>query len=127
MLRTILITILFSISTFLCKANIVSDNILGIWLMANKNIKVEMYKVDDLYFGKVIWVDEDANIKNFSVGAIIIDNMKYNSKPKKLEGGNFYGRGYKLGYELRLIDQNNIEVKVSKSFINQIRYCTKVS
>lgn len=127
MLRTILITILFSISAFLCKANIESDNILGIWLMANKNVKVEMYKVDDLYFGKVIWMDEDANKKNFSVGAIIIDNMKYDPKSKKFEGGNFYGRGYKLGCELRLIDKNNIEVKVSKSFVSQIRYCTKVS
>jgi len=127
MLRTILIAILFSISACLCKANVESDNILGIWLMANKNVKVEMYKVDDLYFGKIIWIDEDANKKNFSLGAIIIDNMKYNSKTKKFEGGSFYGRGYKLDCELKLVDQNKIEVKVSKSVVSQIRYCTRVS
>ena len=78
MLRTILITILFSISAFLCKANIESDNILGIWLMANKNVKVEMYKVDDLYFGKVIWMDEDADYEFSILLALGVAELTYN-------------------------------------------------
>lgn len=103
------------------------NEILGIWLMANKNVKVEIYKVGAEYHGKVIWMDEDANKKNFSVGGIIIDNMLYNSVTRKYEGGKFYGRGHKLNCELNLVEKNLIEVRVSKGFLYEIRYCTRVN
>ena len=103
------------------------NDIVGVWLMANKNVKVKIYQNDSTYFGKVIWMDNDANKKNFKVGGIIIDNMKYNQDNRKYEGGSFYGRGHKLDCELKLLEQDLIEVKVSKGILYQIRYCTRVS
>ncbi len=35
-----------------------SDDILGIWLNEDKDAHVEIYKEGDIYFGKIIWLDE---------------------------------------------------------------------
>lgn len=102
------------------------DNIIGVWLMANKNVKVHVYRSGQKYMGKVIWMDTDANYKNFSVGAVIIDNMIYNSANKSYEEGFFYGRGYRLDCELELIAPDSLQVDVYKGFIQQTRYCTRV-
>lgn len=126
MRRSILAIVLLSASLSL-KADCHPNDILGIWLMANKNVKVEMYKTNGEYFGRVVWMDVDADKRNFEVGDIIIDNMKYDPDTKKYEGGNFYGRGYKLGCELRLVERDLVEVRVSKGFLYQIRYCTRIS
>ena len=103
------------------------NEILGIWLMANKNVKVEIFKTGNEYRGKVIWMGKDANKKNFTIGGIILDNMVYNAVTCKYEGGNFYGRGHKLNCELTLVEKDLIEVMVSKGFLYEIRYCTRVS
>ena len=118
-------TILLFVSHVCNGANSQND-ILGIWLMANKNVKVEIYNANGIYQGKVIWMDDDANKKNFTVGGLIIDNMKYNPSSQKYEGGNFYGRGHKLDCELKLIGHSLMEVKVSKGILYKIRYCTRV-
>lgn len=102
------------------------NDILGIWLMANKNVKVEIYKTNNQYFGRVIWMDEDANKKNFSLGGIIIDKVQYNPDTQKYEDGSFYGRGHKLKCELKLVEKDRIEIKVSKAFLHQTRYCIRV-
>lgn len=115
------------LTSLISNANYSPNDILGTWLMANKNVIVEVYKADNQYLGKVIWMDKDANKKNFSVGGIIIDKMRYNPSTQKYEGGNFYGRGHKLSCELRLVEIDRIEVKVSKGFLHQIRYCSRVS
>ncbi len=102
------------------------DNIIGVWLMANKNVKVQVYWSGEKYMGKVIWMDADANYKNFNVGELIIDNMIYNSANKRYEKGNFYGRGYRLDCELELISQDSLQVDVYKGFLRQTRYCTRI-
>jgi hypothetical protein len=115
------------LAPYVCNAANSPNDILGIWLMANKNVKVEIYNTNGTYQGKVIWMDDDANKKNFSVGGLIIDNMKYNPSSQKFEGGNFYGRGHTLDCELKLIGSSLMEVKVSKGILYKIRYCTRVS
>lgn len=104
-----------------------SNDILGVWLMANQNVKVKIYQKNNQFYGKVIWMDDDANKKNFSLGGTIFDNMKYNARTKRYESGNFYGRGYRLNCSLRLIEDNKMEVSVSKGFLHQVRYCTRVN
>ena len=104
-----------------------ADDILGVWLMANQNVKVAVYQQDSLYYGKVIWMDDDANTKNFSLGGLMIDEMKYNSQNQRYEQGSFYGRGYRLNCALRLMDNDKMEVIVSKGFLKQVRYCTRVN
>lgn len=101
------------------------SDILGIWLMANQNVKIRVNKVDNKYEGKVIWMDTDANKKNFSMGSIIVDDLKYNNTKRTYEHGHFYGRGHKLKCEVKLIDLEKLQVRVSKGFIKQTRYCTR--
>ncbi len=114
------------IASVVVKASEDPNDILGVWLMANKNVKVKISKDYNTYYGKVIWMDVDANTKNFKVGGTIIDNMIFNPVTQKYENGHFYGRGHKLDCELKLVEKNLIEVKVSKGFVHQIRYCTRI-
>lgn len=37
------------------------DDIIGIWLSTNKDLKVEMFKQNNKYFGKIIWFKCTAN------------------------------------------------------------------
>ena len=57
--------ILFLFITIFCQAQ--SDDILGIWLEEKKQSKIEIYKKDNNFFGKIIWLkeplDEYGNIK----------------------------------------------------------------
>ena len=125
-MKTSFIAAILLFISLLSIANNEPNDILGIWLMANKNVKIEINKVGNQYLGKVIWMDEDANKKNFSLGGVIIDEVEYNPNTKKYEGGSFYGRGYKLNCELKLVEKNLIEIKVSTGFLYQIRYSTRV-
>ncbi len=103
------------------------NDIQGVWLMANKNVKVEIFRSNDLYLGKVIWMGADADKRNFKLGDIIIDDMQYNPTNRKYEGGSFYGRGYKLDCELKLVEKDRIEVRVSMGILHKTRYCTRVN
>jgi len=126
-MKTSFIVIQLLLTSFVSNDNNSPNDILGNWLMANNNVIVEIYKADNQYFGKVIWMDKDANKRNFSLGGIIIDKMQYNPSTQKYESGYFYGRGHKLSCELKLVEKDRIEVKVSKGLLHQIRYCTRVS
>jgi len=35
-----------------------SENIIGTWLTQEKDAKVEIYKTDDVYYGKIVWLKE---------------------------------------------------------------------
>lgn len=95
--------------------------------MANKNVKVEVYKNENLYYGKVIWMGEEANKANFKVDDIIIDKMQYNSHKQVYEGGNFYGRGHRFKCELKLVRTDMIKVRISKGALYQERFCTRIN
>lgn len=102
------------------------DDIIGIWLMANKNVEVEVFKTENLFFGKVVRIRKEAINNSFKIGDIVMDKMFYNPKKQTYEGGNFYGRGFRLDCELRLINTNLIKVRVTKGVLHQVRFCTKV-
>lgn len=126
-MKVLLVTILMLfVSTFYGSTPTDNSNdILGSWLMANKNVKVLIYQSNEKYHGKVVWMDCDANTKNFKLGNTIIDEMEYNSEKARYEGGSFYGRGYRLNCALSLITKDLMEVVVSKGFLQQVRYCTR--
>ncbi|WP_064196995.1 MULTISPECIES: DUF2147 domain-containing protein [Emticicia] len=42
------------------------DEILGTWISENKDLKVEIYKKEDKYFGKIIWFLCDPKTPNMS-------------------------------------------------------------
>ena len=62
----------FSLTLFLsgiltsafCQNVYVSDKILGNWLSESRDLKVEIFKKNDKYFGKVVWFVFDPKTPN---------------------------------------------------------------
>tara|TARA_B100001287_G_C22576626_1_gene478972 strand:+ start:261 stop:686 length:426 start_codon:yes stop_codon:yes gene_type:complete len=111
--------ILFLFITIFCQAQ--SDDILGIWLEEKKQSKIEVYKKDNSFFGKIIWLkeplDEDGNIKldkknpNNSMrknpinGLVIMKDLKYKKKGEWSDGEIYDARSGKT-YSLEVYMKN---------------------
>jgi len=59
------LTIIFALIGFLAypfvnvqAQDVKGDDILGVWLNEDKDAHVDIYKEGDVYFGKIIWLDE---------------------------------------------------------------------
>ena len=59
------LTIIFALIGFLAypfvnvqAQDVKSDDILGVWLNEDKDAHVDIYKEGDVYFGKIIWLEE---------------------------------------------------------------------
>ena len=57
--------IFFLLIAIFCQSQ--SDEIIGIWLEEEKQSKIEIYKEDNSFFGKIIWLkeplDENGKVK----------------------------------------------------------------
>tara|TARA_B100001564_G_scaffold277459_1_gene239411 strand:+ start:108 stop:533 length:426 start_codon:yes stop_codon:yes gene_type:complete len=111
--------ILFLFITIFCQSQ--SDDILGIWLEEKKQSKIEIYKKDNIFFGKIIWLkeplDEYGNIKldkknpNNSMrknpinGLVIMKDLKYKKKGEWSDGEIYDARSGKT-YSLELYMKN---------------------
>ncbi|WP_435357309.1 DUF2147 domain-containing protein [Emticicia sp. SJ17W-69] len=109
--------------------NSASDKIIGKWLSEEHDLKVEMYKKNNFYFGKVIWfacIPETPNMEDFKdtenpnpklrsrkwLGLEVVENLIYNGK-STWENGTIYdpnsGRTYSA--VVRLKDPNTLIVR----------------
>ena len=111
--------ILFLFLTIFCQAQ--SDDILGIWLEEKKQSKIEVYKKDNSFFGKIVWLkkplDEDGNIKldkknpnnsmreNPIKGLVIMKDLKYKKKGEWSDGEIYDARSGKT-YSLEVYMKN---------------------
>lgn len=116
------------IISFLLIAAIVSvnaqtnpDAITGTWLTANKEGKIEIYKENNLYAGKIIGgtkpgKDEknpESSLRNRDlIGIVILKNFKFNGK-EKWEDGTIYdpNNGKTYSCNIKLKDKNTLEVR----------------
>ena len=58
---------LISLLSLLSGSTVKSDDLLGLWLDESRKLIVETYKVDNLYFAKIRWFDnENKRIEKFS-------------------------------------------------------------
>ena len=76
----------------------ISDDICGIWLEEKKESHIEIYKIDDMYYGKIVWL---ANPNNDD-GSIKLD--KENPDPE-LKNRNILG--LEIIKNLEFIGSNN--------------------
>jgi len=82
-----------------------ADKIIGTWLTSDKKAHVEMYKSNDIYYGKIIWLSEpndpstgkpkldvknpDASKRSQTImGSLIFYNFKYDDG--EYTGGKIY-------------------------------------
>lgn len=64
-----------------------ADDILGNWLNEKKDKIVYIYKANDLYYGKVIWVKDSE--KGKGIDRLDINNPNSNLKTRKIVGINY--------------------------------------
>lgn len=91
-----------------------SYNFIGKWITEDEALTIEMYKENNLYFGKVIKaVNAKTKKGDMSVGQLIVNEMKL--KNNNLESGTVKdidtGKDYSAKFSV--IDNNNIKLKVS--------------
>ena len=83
-----------------------SNDIIGIWLNEEKDAKIEIYKSENLFFGKLIWLKEpkhinrkfktdknnpNKNLRNEKLlGLKILSNLMWNNKEKEWINGSIY-------------------------------------
>lgn len=112
------LAVFFCCST-LCSAANNPDDIVGIWLNANGQGQIQIYKEGDTYFGKLYWLKEpngpkgnpkldinnpDPQQRNKPLlGSLILRNFKYDSG--EWNGGRIYdpqnGKDYKCYMKLK--------------------------
>ena len=92
------------LNNFLFSQN--SNDIIGIWLNEEKDAKIEIYKSENLFFGKLIWLKEpkdingkfktdknnpNKNLRNEKLlGLKILSNLMWNNKEKEWINGSIY-------------------------------------
>ena len=129
-----LLGLILSISmTFIASTVIAQDStpdaILGFWKTGEGNAVVQIYKQEDRFFGKIVWLkdpndpatgkpkvdqkNEDPKLKGRPIlGMINLRDFKF-AKAKHWEDGKIYDpkSGEDYSSKITLIDQNTIEVR----------------
>jgi len=133
MLTINLISILFIsiLPIHLVPVTINEDAIVGKWMSTKKNVKVEVYKVNDEFRAKVVWFDDsddksrpmetrkDLNnpvkqLRNNKIlGMNVLKNLKFNIKNNRWEDGIIYdaNSGRKFSSVVYFNDEGLLEVK----------------
>jgi len=118
--------IFFLLITIFCQSQ--SDEILGIWLEEEKQSKIEIYKEDNRFFGKIIWLkeplDEYGNVKldkknpNTSLrkktinGLVIMKDLKYIKKGEWSKGEIYDARsGKTYSLEVYMKNPNKLDLR----------------
>ena len=116
--------------------------ILGFWLMPDNEGIIEIYKVDNFYNGKIIWMLEKENdgsllkdkenpvdsLQNRTVvGLEVMRNYKY-GEDGVWNGGTFYAakKGKTLEPDFILVDKNTLDIEVSFFLFSKIIRLSKV-
>ena len=119
------INIIFFLITIFCQSQ--SDDILGIWLEEEKQSKIEIYKKNNSFFGKIIWLKEPLDkhgnekldkenpnklLKNKPIkGLVIMKDLKYKKKGEWTEGEIYDARSGKT-YSLEVYMKNSNELEL---------------
>jgi uncharacterized protein (DUF2147 family) len=122
-----------------------SDDIIGVWLVAKKDGKVEIYKQGNLYFGKITWLNEPNNAEGKPktdknnpdekkqnqaiLGLTIIKNLTWNGEAK-WEDASVYDPNTGKTYSalVKMKDKNTLEMTgyIGMSFIGRSETWTRV-
>lgn len=123
----IVFTALFSALSFALGAQ---NEILGVWFTEEKDGKIKVYKEGDQYFGKIIWIEDDANDDDSEprtdrenpdpdlrsrriVGINILKDLEWDSDDQEWDDGTIYDPKSGNTYDVfaRLEDPNTLYLK----------------
>jgi len=142
---TMLFLSLFIVAGLMAQA----DNVLGVWYNQEKTGKIEIYKLNGKYFGKIVWLKnpygEDGepicDIKNpdpklrtrLKMGLQIMNHFDYNANQKKWENGTIYdtanGNTYKcyMWFEGNQTNTLNVRGYIGISLIGRSQIWTRTT
>jgi len=148
------LTIIFALIGFLAypfvnvqAQEVKGDDILGVWLNEDKDAHVEVYKEGDIFFGKIIWLDEpneengepklddeneDESLRTRPVmGLLLLRDFVFDED--EWEDGKIYdpknGKDYKCYMEFSdEDDKDNLKVRgyIGFSLLGRTTYWTRV-
>lgn len=67
--------ILVGLLSLFCTFSSAAQNITGVWLTENEEAKIEIYKQDGEFFGKIIWTKEQTEQAQKSIGVVVLKNF----------------------------------------------------
>jgi len=92
-----------------------TKDITGKWSFSDSPREIEVYKHNNKYFGKIIKVSgKDEKEK---VGHIMLKDLVYDQGGKKYSGKANSPSGMTASGELVLLDENRLQISVSKFFV----------
>ncbi len=97
-----------------------ADAVLGTWLSADKDGKVQIYKQGNKYFGKLVWMktprkdteNPDAKLRSKDLqGVVLLNNFEYNGKT--WEDGTIYDpkNGKTYSCIIKKKDANTLDIR----------------
>jgi uncharacterized protein (DUF2147 family) len=122
---------------FIAQAQESPDTIIGVWLNEDNTNKIEIYKIDDTYSGKIVWIAQlennpeldpkdknnpDPQKRNQSIlGMDIITGLTF-SKGKWIDGTIYTPqKGIYAECEVKLSSDDQLFLTVSKGFFSKTK------
>jgi uncharacterized protein (DUF2147 family) len=136
-LTKVIIAVILFACQFIAQAQEAPDNIIGVWLNDDKTNKIEIYKANDTYSGKIIWIAQLENNpglnpkdknnpnpekRNQSIlGMDIITGLKYSDG--KWVKGTIYTpqKGIYADCEVELHSDKQLNLVVSKGMFSKTK------
>jgi uncharacterized protein (DUF2147 family) len=125
-----------------------TDDILGIWFNEEKDGKVEIYKENGKYYGKLIWLlnpideetgkakldkhnDDEELQKRPLKGLLLMNDFTFDEDDQEWEDGEIYDpkKGSTYSCYMKLIDMNKLKVRgyIGISLIGRTTYWTRTT
>lgn len=141
-MRILLLCISVILASGEVSAQQAADRILGVYLTDEKDAKVEIYKKNNVYFGKIVWLKSpksvdgklllDKNNPNKSLRTRPILGMTFITDFKFKEGewvdGKIYGpkEGLTVSGKFRFLTTGELELKAWYMFISTTRIWKRI-
>ncbi len=146
------LTLLLFLSSLFFSGNLIAqdyktDDILGIWFNEEKDAKVEIYKENGKYFGKVVWLNEpnepatglpklddenkDESLRNRPVmGLLLVKDFVFDGDDE-WEDGEIYdpknGSTYSCYMQLETMNKLKVRGYIGISLIGRTTYWTRTT
>jgi len=110
---------------YLSLATCVKADIVGVWLTANEEVKIEIYHENSDFFGKVIWISKESDT-NIRIGDIVLNNLKRNTEENNYIDGVFVYGDKKVNCSFDKLSERELQVKMKKGIWSNSVIWTKV-
>lgn len=111
-MKILILTIFFLVTISLWGQK--ADDVLGNWLTSDGERKINIYKQEGGYFGKICWVKSKDKISE--LGKVVMMDMKF--KDDKYDGGTFLmpSDKHKASCALKIIKSNVMQITIYHGF-----------